>query len=184
MDVAINNINLDLDCTCAVTNNDVDSTIDDFSCACTTTYVYLSTDWAFSNTNAFRYYDYGLGPADVADVNTYGLFTNWDCFSTDFCTSIAGCPFGDNFDPQCPRRRPTSSTPDSQQPDRCSSFTSVEDVNDPQEGIPSYSPSVERITIDEEGVVEMNFFGRGSWQVAVGEIEISVVVLLDEQYGA
>jgi len=70
-------------------------------------------------------------------------------------------------------------------PDRCSPYTSVEDVNNPQEGTPIYSPSVERITIDDTGRVEMRFFGAGTIDPAGHEpIEITVVVLLDDQYGA
>merc|ERR1711879_143739 len=70
-------------------------------------------------------------------------------------------------------------------PDRCSPYTSVEDVNNPQEGTPVYSPSVERITIDDTGRVEMRFFGAGTIDPAGhAPIEITVVVLLDDQYGA
>jgi len=69
-------------------------------------------------------------------------------------------------------------------PDRCNPYTSVEDVNNPQEGVPVYSPSVERITIDDTGRVEMRFFGRGTVTGPHDPIRITVVVLLDDQYGA
>ena len=203
MDVAIRNLEFDYDCQCSATDNDndvidIDGT-EAIPCGCSVTSTYLNTQWAYSNANAYRTYTGGDGAGNDYDgFITPGLFQGWDCYdNNNFCTSLAGC-FGDFqlsdvdafdvnpfFDPQCERRDPTDAQPDSRQPDRCSSFTSVEDVNNPQEGIPSYSPSVESITIDEEGTVEMRFFGRGSWLAqAVGEIEISVVVLLDEQYGA
>jgi len=95
------------------------------------------------------------------------------------------------FDPQCHRDPPrhgyydfNDALPSVNNPDRCGSFTSVEDISNPQEGISIYAPSVESIQIDNLGKVTMNFFGRGSALSAVGDIEISVVVLLKEQYGA
>jgi len=69
-------------------------------------------------------------------------------------------------------------------PDRCNPYTSVEDVNNPQEGVPVYSPSVESIQIDDTGRVEMRFFGRGTVTGAHDDIVVTVVVLLDDQYGA
>ena len=70
-------------------------------------------------------------------------------------------------------------------PQTCGYTTSVEDVNNPQEGVPVYSPSVERITINSEGLVEMWYFGSGSVQPGADvRIEVTVVVLLDQMYGA
>jgi hypothetical protein len=75
---------------------------------------------------------------------------------------------------------------DPYQPDECFTYTSVEDVNNPQEGTPIYSPSVESISIDDTGVVEIAFFGRGTSGINAVDppIDIIVVVLLEEQYGA
>lgn len=88
-----------------------------------------------------------------------------------------------NSDPFCRANPP----PNPNRPDRCGSFTSVGDISDPQEGIPIYSPSVERITIDDTGLVAVYFFGQGSPYTAVGtrqpEIDITVVVLLNNQVG-
>ena len=212
MDVGIRNIFFDYDCQCDADDNDNDNvyptddgTATDIPCDCVTTATYIRTQWAYSTTDADRdYIGEDVNGNDIDGFTTDEFYWNWDCFTDynyNFCTSLAGC-FGDTvlsdtvndgdygrdvfYDPQCERRDPDEhSTPDPQQPDRCSSFTSVEDVLNPQEGIPSYSPSVESITIDDDGTVEMRFFGRGSWVAnAVGDIEISVVVLLDEQYGA
>jgi len=117
----------------------------------------------------------------------------------DFASDIGGCSEctvldcnGDNVmdaDPQCvagssdPRLNPFDDTGD-HLPDRCNPYTSVADVTNPQEGVPVYSPSIERITIDDTGRVEMWFFGRGTVDGPHDDIEITVVVLLDEQYGA
>jgi len=70
-------------------------------------------------------------------------------------------------------------------PQTCSYTTSVSDTTNPQEGTPVYSPSVERITINNEGLVEMWYFGSGSIQPGADvTIVITVVVLLDEGYGS
>merc|ERR1712063_200060 len=115
-------------------------------------------------------------------------------FNSDFicsgCTVIdCSDPNNNDEDPMCniasvdQRENPFDADGDVL-PDRCSPYTSVSDVNNPQEGVPVYSPTVERITIDDTGRVEMWFFGRGTIDTAHEDIHVTVVVLLDDQYGA
>jgi len=103
------------------------------------------------------------------------------------CTSLSGCiapnATGVLLDPFC-QNYVQGETQDNS-PDRCGSFTNTQDVTNPQEGVPVYSSSVERVTIDDDGVVEIWFYGRGS-QIRgyAGDIEVTVVVLLNESVGA
>jgi len=116
---------------------------------------------------------------------------NSDILNCDTACTVLDCnsPNNDDPDPMCvedsadPRMNPLDDEDDFL-PDRCSPYTSVEDVNNAQEGVPVYSPSIERITIDNTGRVEMHFFGRGTVEGAHDPITITVVVLLDDQYGA
>jgi len=179
IDAQILNIEHTTACDC----NEQDVT--DF-CACVVQWNYESTVWGMSSIFSNALINRG---------------NNFEC-NTE-CTSLFGCwdvygYFGDEnniysnyHDPQCFRNDPRHNNfdfngqePSINNPDRCGSFTSVEDVNNPQEGISVYAPSVESIQIDNIGKVTMSFFGRGSAMSAVGDIEINVVVLLDEQYGA
>jgi len=200
VDVGIEYIILTHGCSCntdLVDFFDFDTTGNDADCECFVSYTYDSTVWSYSGVDdggvrqsfaGFGNHQDDIGGADLGTntATTDVVFCGVIADQLNLCTSLAGCLDADVFqdDPQCDRRSPGDTYPDPNQPDRCSSFTSVEDVNNPQEGVPTYSPSVESITIDEEGIVEMRFFGRGSWLQAVEDIEISVVVLLDEQYGA
>lgn len=120
--------------------------------------------------------------------------------NTDFVSEISDCSActvldcGDAIarqqdDPMCERNSPDQrenpfDNEGDHLPDRCNPYTSVEDVNNPQEGVPVYSPSVERIEIDNQGNIEMRFFGRGLVEEPHEDIMVTVVVLLDEQYGA
>jgi len=85
-------------------------------------------------------------------------------------------------DPQCTNYQYDNDERDKFEPDACFAFTSVEDVNNPQEGTPVYSPSVESISIDNTGVVEIAFFGRGTPAInqPTPDIDIIVVVLLKQ----
>ena len=135
---------------------------------------------------------------DIESVNFSCDCVNCDCspsyVDTNFSSSIPDCractvldcnpPNADLPDFQCQSAFVPVDGNGGALPDRCGSYTSVSDVNNPQEGVPVYSPSVERITIDDTGRVEMWFFGRGTVTGPHEDIEITVVVLLDEQYGA
>jgi len=106
-----------------------------------------------------------------------------DCTSLSGCTLINGTAGSFQNDPYCESY--TQQLVDDNSPDRCGEFTNTQDVTNPQEGVPVYSSSVERVTIDDDGVVEIWFYGRGS-QVRgyAGDIEVTVVVLLNESVGA
>jgi len=121
----------------------------------------------------------GSEATDTLDVNFESELTCASCTVLD-CgdASSANAP-----DIQCLTNPPIDDDGD-EIPDNCGSFTSVSDVNNPQEGVPVYAPSVESITIDETGRVEMSFFGRGTIVGPHPDIEITVVVLLDDQHGA
>jgi len=124
----------------------------------------------------------------VRDFTSDADFLNVDFESELSCASCTVLDCGDASsanapDIQCLTNPPIDDDGD-EIPDNCGSFTSVSDVNNPQEGVPVYAPSVESITIDETGRVEMSFFGRGTIVGPHPDIEITVVVLLDDQYGA
>jgi len=132
---------------------------------------------------------------DLNVVDTTGCSCSIDPNSIIWTESFtcADCtdPFGLNLpDPQCALRNPETTSPRPLQPDRCISYTSVEDVANPQEGTPVYSPSVESIEIDSEGQVTLSFFGRGTafdGFIAGSndpDIDVVVIVLLDQQIGA
>mmetsp|Transcript_36311 Transcript_36311/g.78793 ORF Transcript_36311/g.78793 Transcript_36311/m.78793 type:complete len:328 (-) Transcript_36311:79-1062(-) len=124
----------------------------------------------------------GVSGSEAAGTLDVNFASELDCTS---CTVLdCGDASSSNApDIQCLTNPPIDDDGD-EIPDNCGSFTSVSDVNNPQEGVPVYAPSVESITIDETGRVEMSFFGRGTIVGPHPDIEITVVVLLDDQYGA
>jgi len=139
--------------------------------------------------------DPGTADGSVCDCTVSGVRNSVPNFLTvDFeselsCASCTVLDCGDASsanapDIQCLTNPPIDDDDGDEIPDNCGSFTSVSDVNNPQEGVPVYAPSVESITIDETGRVEMSFFGRGTIVGPHPDIEITVVVLLDDQYGA
>lgn len=125
--------------------------------ACTDPNGVVLTDPACPGSTAPPALDVGDG---VVDVNVFGTFDATKVQVTDL----------------------------TEQPEACSSYTSVEDVFNPQEGVPNYSPSVESITIDDEGRIFLRFLGYGGVDrlntATHPDIDIVVVVLLDEQFGA
>jgi len=124
----------------------------------------------------------GVSGSEAAGTLDVNFASELDCTS---CTVLdCGDASSSNApDIQCLTNPPIDDDGD-EIPDNCGSFTSVSDVNNPQEGVPVYAPSVESITIDETGRVEMSFFGRGTIVGPHPDIEITVVVLLDDQHGA
>jgi hypothetical protein len=149
--------------------------------------IYSTCGWIFEGIDYAC--DWGFDSAvwhqDLACPNSAEDYLNIGNFCTQPPDQCNSAPF-QQADPQCARYPPGQSDPQPNEPDQCHSYTSVEDVTNPQEGVPVYSPSIERIEIDTEGVVEMAFFGRGivSLTEQDPEIDIIVVVLLNEQYGA
>merc|ERR1712137_1269031 len=154
------------ECFCAATPSDTNGDDDNLTvgCSCSIDITYIDTQWD-------------------SEIDDCTACTVLDC----------GDPNATQNDPMCSnistdqRENPFDNDSVNQPdylPDRCNPYTSVEDVNNPQEGVPVYSPSVERIQIDENGSVEMWFFGRGTIEVPHDDIVITVVVLLDDQYGA
>jgi len=111
----------------------------------------------------------------VDDTHSHGFITTFTCGTT--CTTI-DCGDPVTADPHCANIR-------GDQADRCSPYTSVADTTNPQEGVPVYSPTVERLTISPEGLVELWYFGAGTAEFGGdNSVDISVVVLLDDQYGS
>jgi|ERR1711879_139504 len=159
--IDIENIDFDNPCTCdtpVTQGGDGDNVV--VTCSCTVDSIYIDTDF---NSQL------DCGACTILDCNSPNQFDE-DPMCTSGSTNQFENPEDDEGDFL---------------PDRCSPYTSVEDVNNPQEGTPVYSPSVERITIDDTGRVEMRFFGAGTIDPAGhAPIEITVVVLLDDQYGA
>jgi len=80
---------------------------------------------------------------------------------------------------------------DNMPPERCSTYTNVgdlrmeafdpdqADIPGPAEGTPVYSPSLERIEIDNRGSITIGFAGRGLPGTTQPDIAITVVVLLN-----
>lgn len=153
--IDIANIRRNSGCACTATDSDGDPT-----CTCSIDISYINTDFASEIGNC----------ADCTVLDCTGDQVNVD---DPMCAANS----------QDQRENPFDNEGD-HLPDRCNPYTSVEDVNNPQEGVPVYSPSVERVQIDDEGNIEMWFFGRGTVDGPHGDIIITVVVLLDEQYGA
>jgi len=90
------------------------------------------------------------------------------------------------------QRLPTANAMfDNMPPERCSTYTNVgdlrleafdpnlADIPGPAEGTPVYSPSLERIEIDSNGVVTIGYAGRGLPGTTQPDIAITVVVLLN-----
>jgi len=147
---------------------------------------YCTDDFVFADCACYAWWDHLVSVDWDRDLNCYTTCTTPD----DICGLYSQVSGNYYNDPQCEAHQfdETSDTDfrDAQQPDECFTYTSVEDVNNPQEGTPVYSPSVESISIDDTGVVEIAFFGRGTSAINAADppIDIIVVVLLDEQYGA
>jgi hypothetical protein len=149
-------------------------------CVCT-------DDFIFNDCGCYAYW-IRLNSVDWdRDLNCYTTCTT----PADICGVYSQVASANYPDPQCLAHQydeviDTDGGRDPYQPDECFTYTSVEDVNNPQEGTPIYSPSVESISIDDTGVVEIAFFGRGTSGINAVDppIDIIVVVLLEEQYGA
>ena len=82
-------------------------------------------------------------------------------------------------------------------PERCSIYTNIGDVRleeyqglradlqpvdnpGPAEGTPMYSPSLERISIDDTGLIEVRYAGRGMPGASQPDIAITVMVLRND----
>lgn len=80
-------------------------------------------------------------------------------------------------------------------PERCSIYTNIGDVRSetydatfpdipgPAEGTPVYSPSLERVTIDETGLIEVRYAGRGLPGASQPDVAITVVVMRNDRVG-
>lgn len=198
--------NFNCGCTCACNSGDFDVDFfngNDNDCSCTCS---CSVDDDFRNMNWDR--DLGL---DGTDLNCDVICTSLE----DGYPGVGATCLDPNgnllTDPACPGStlpnaldvgdgevdfnvfggfdvNKVQQTDILEQPEACSSYTSVEDVFNPQEGVPNYSPSVESITIDDEGRIFLRFLGYGGVDrlntATHPDIDIVVVVLLDEQFGA
>eukprot|EP00012_Vannella_robusta_P009411 CAMPEP_0206196748 /NCGR_PEP_ID=MMETSP0166-20121206/8641_1 /ASSEMBLY_ACC=CAM_ASM_000260 /TAXON_ID=95228 /ORGANISM="Vannella robusta, Strain DIVA3 518/3/11/1/6" /LENGTH=278 /DNA_ID=CAMNT_0053614299 /DNA_START=227 /DNA_END=1063 /DNA_ORIENTATION=- len=162
--IDVTNIDFIYTCDCVVDDDDDDG-ISDTTCDCTVTSDFVDVDFEG---------DFQCGGCTVID-----------CDSPNATEEDPMCTVDAEDDTEGNRMDPFDDDDGDELPDRCNPYTSVSDVTNPQEGTPVYSPSIESITIDDEGRVEMRFFGRGSIDpTGYEDIEITVVVLLDDQYGA
>jgi len=140
----------------------------------------------YGDCGCYAYWGGLYGIEWVRDLNCYYTCTT----PADICGTYSQLVSPNYPDPQCLAHQfddiGEHGFRDPNEPDECHTYTSVEDVDNPQEGTPVYSPSVESISIDETGVVEIAFFGRGISHINAADppIDIIVVVMLNEQYGA